>query len=121
MLAIRASLPVNKMYLIFLGAIWPHPKTQVISKRFFTVRPSNFNFESIGQTCEILEQALERYGKIIGDQLRRYRHKSGGASESIKWRNTPNFLVLINERHSFLICKLSISYFGCILGSNRCF
>lgn len=83
------------MYFKFLGAIWPHPKKQIISKRFFTVRSSNFYFETIGETCDILEQALERYGKIIGDQLRRYRYKSDGASESIKWRNTPNFLVLV--------------------------
>jgi len=74
----------------FLGHIWPHPKTQVSTTYFRTIRPSTFDFETIGYKCDILQAAIDRYKQIIVVHLRRLRYKAD-SSYSNKWRNVSDF------------------------------
>ncbi|CRK88449.1 CLUMA_CG002241, isoform A [Clunio marinus] len=74
------------------GAIWPHPKSQASSVNFNTIRPTVFNFDIVGSTCDILEKALERYKNIILIQLRKVRFRVTNTPLDNKWRNVPEYL-----------------------------
>jgi len=74
------------------GAIWPQPKTQVSSVNFNTVRPTIFNFNPVGNSCDILENALVRYKQIIAIQLRRVRTRMPITPFDNKWRNVPEYV-----------------------------
>jgi hypothetical protein len=57
---------------------------------FNTIRPSIFDFEIVGNSCGILENAIDRYKAIIQNQLRRVRHHHRDGD--IKWnKNTPEY------------------------------
>lgn len=57
---------------------------------FNTIRPSVFDFEIVGNSCGILESAIDRYKAIIQNQLRRVRHHHRDCDN--KWiKNTPEY------------------------------
>ncbi|XP_070497021.1 beta-hexosaminidase subunit beta-like [Chironomus tepperi] len=72
------------------GGIWPHPKNIVSTTYFRTLRPSTFEFETIGYKCDILQAAIDRYKQIIIVHLRRLRYKAD-SSYNNKWRNISEF------------------------------
>jgi hypothetical protein len=74
------------------GAIWPQPKTQVSSNNFNTIRPTVFNFETVGNSCDILENALTRYKVLISIQLRRVRNRMTNVPHDNNWRKVPEYL-----------------------------
>jgi hypothetical protein len=59
---------------------------------FNTVRPTVFNFDSVGSTCDILKNALDRYKNLITIQLRRVRSRVTNTPFDNKWRNVPEYL-----------------------------
>lgn len=84
----------NKLitHLFFTGGVWPQPKTQVSSSNFNTVRPTVFSFESVGNSCDILDNALLRYKTIIAVQLRRFRSRITNTPFDKRWRLVPEYL-----------------------------
>jgi len=48
-----------------IGEVWPKPQAQSFSENFFVLRPNGFQFEVIGQRCDILDDALRRYYQFI--------------------------------------------------------
>lgn len=83
---------IANVFSAYLGAIWPKPKVQVTSPNFNSVRPSVFTFESVGSSCDILEDALSRYQHIISAQFRRARKLVPATSPDNKWRRSPEYL-----------------------------
>lgn len=73
------------------GAIWPKPNTQTSSNDFMTIRPTSFNFISVGESCDILTSALSRYKHMITVQLRTIRLRTSTPFNN-KWKNVPEFL-----------------------------
>lgn len=56
---------------------------------FNTLRPSIFDFKLVGNSCDILENAVNRYKGIIQNHLRRVRvHKR---SADGKWKTIPEY------------------------------
>lgn len=54
------------------------------------MRPSTFNFVLAGYTCDILQNAIDRYKQIIVVQLRRVRYLDD-STYSHKWRSVPEY------------------------------
>jgi hexosaminidase len=77
--------------LSLAGAIWPKPKSQSSSANFNTLRPSEFTFESIGYSCDILQAALDRYRNIIVVHLRRVRNKIKSDHGNGGWRSMAEY------------------------------
>ena len=77
--------------MILLGAIWPKPKTQVSGANFYSIR-GNFNFESVGNTCDILENALIRYKRLIFNQLRRSRNRASNFQVYKNLKSGPEYV-----------------------------
>lgn len=50
-----------------------------------------FQFDSVGKTCDILENALTRYKQMITIQLRRVRSRVDTAPFDKKWRSVPEY------------------------------
>lgn len=81
---------------MIVGAIWPKPKTQVSSVNFNTIRPTVFNFESVGSSCDILENALVRYKNLIDVQLRKVRTRGSNVPLD-KFRSVPEYKGQLNS------------------------
>lgn len=64
---------------------------------FNTVRATVFSFESVGSTCEILENALIRYKHMITIQLRRVRRRIANSPLDNKWRIVPENIGQLNS------------------------
>lgn len=57
------------------------------SLNFNTLRPSVFNFKTMGYTCDILESAIVRYKQIITVHLRKVRSRINRDTDN-KWRSS---------------------------------
>lgn len=51
---------------------------------FYTVRSSNFNFKIVGNSCDILKDAIDRYIAIIKNHLRSFRRHQN--PPDVKWK-----------------------------------
>nr|XP_018914551.1 PREDICTED: beta-hexosaminidase subunit beta-like [Bemisia tabaci]XP_018914553.1 PREDICTED: beta-hexosaminidase subunit beta-like [Bemisia tabaci]XP_018914554.1 PREDICTED: beta-hexosaminidase subunit beta-like [Bemisia tabaci] len=52
------------------GALWPRPSYERRFNFSFAIDPKDFEFQSVGQTCPILEKALDRYKLLIKNAVR---------------------------------------------------
>ncbi|KAL0278259.1 UNVERIFIED_CONTAM: hypothetical protein PYX00_000125 [Menopon gallinae] len=52
------------------GAVWPRPQQQKKFETFMMVRPNEFTFKVVNKDCEILQNALQRYQKIIENKIK---------------------------------------------------
>ena len=43
------------------GSVWPKPQAETQTGAVFKLTPQNFKFEITGQSCDVLEDAIERY------------------------------------------------------------
>ena len=43
------------------GSVWPKPQAESQTGAVFKLTPQNFKFEITGQSCDVLEDAIERY------------------------------------------------------------
>ncbi|XP_055372164.1 beta-hexosaminidase subunit beta-like [Condylostylus longicornis] len=52
------------------GEVWPRPKFEQKTPKYFVIDPDNFDFSVIGRTCDILEDAVVRYKNIIKNTVK---------------------------------------------------
>ncbi|KAK6617185.1 hypothetical protein RUM44_005516 [Polyplax serrata] len=75
------------------GGLWPKPQQIITTHNYFIVRPGVFQFKVIGKTCNILEEALNRYKQDLKSQEKMRRTAKGrNQSEGRKFR-------FVNESH----------------------
>lgn len=60
------------------------------SLNFNTLRPSIFNFLTVGYSCDILQNALVRYKQIIQVHLRKVRSRINREFDN-KWRSRTEY------------------------------
>ncbi|TGZ50600.1 Beta-hexosaminidase subunit beta [Temnothorax longispinosus] len=72
------------------GELWPLPKTRIVKEDFYLLRPSNFDFRVIGDTCDIVTEAIERYTRIILTEARIARLVTEGQPRT-SVRDDPHF------------------------------
>jgi hexosaminidase len=68
------------------GEIWPEPKHQIKSTKYLVLRPSTFKFTVIGNTCDILDKAIDRYSQLILMQIRGYRERNDATNNDVEFR-----------------------------------
>ncbi|KAF3422857.1 hypothetical protein E2986_09336 [Frieseomelitta varia] len=64
------------------GEPWPHPNLRRMSQAFYLLRASTFQFNVIGETCDIMTDAVERYKAIILTEARIAKISSQGHPRS---------------------------------------
>ncbi|KOC61341.1 Beta-hexosaminidase subunit beta, partial [Habropoda laboriosa] len=52
------------------GEPWPLPNLRRVGNAFYLLRASTFQFNVVGETCDIVTDAIERYGAIILTEAR---------------------------------------------------
>lgn len=65
------------------GEVWPKPQRRDYFPEYMIVQPQNFKFHATNHTCSILEEAFERYLKIILNSTtlgRRHKNRNKGNS-----------------------------------------
>uniref|UniRef100_A0A1B0CZC5 Beta-hexosaminidase n=1 Tax=Phlebotomus papatasi TaxID=29031 RepID=A0A1B0CZC5_PHLPP len=55
------------------GLVWPQPKKITIEDTFAIIRPQNFNFNTVRNTCDILRDSFVRYKELIVAEAQRLR------------------------------------------------
>lgn len=76
------------------GGVWPLPQSQKSNAAFLVVRPSEFQFVTTGETCDILDTAFNRYFGIIFEPPRLFRNK---AANYKSWKKNPYFAGYLSE------------------------
>ncbi|XP_052125697.1 beta-hexosaminidase subunit beta-like [Frankliniella occidentalis] len=77
------------------GEVWPKPSSTKKTAWFYNLRPSSFQFLVTGSTCDVLENALTRYARVlqreaaVGRALARQEQRAGRRLRG--WRNDPFF------------------------------
>ncbi|XP_017761829.1 PREDICTED: beta-hexosaminidase subunit beta-like [Eufriesea mexicana] len=64
------------------GEVWPLPNFRRLSKAYYLLRASTFQFNVIGETCDIVTDALERYKAIILTDARIAKISTQGQARS---------------------------------------
>ena len=59
-------------YVPTVGYPWPMPKVWTKSDNVYSIDGEEFKFRVVDNTCDILEEAIKRYQKIV-DQFKRNR------------------------------------------------
>ncbi|XP_060535041.1 beta-hexosaminidase subunit alpha-like [Cylas formicarius] len=78
------------------GEVWPKPQSQNSSENYFILRPKQFQFKVNDASCEILENAFERYWKILQENSVPESVKAY-ASRTRAWLQDVSFLGYIDE------------------------
>ena len=47
------------------GSIWPKPQSYNASGKVYTLTPSEFSFDSTGETSDVLKEAFTRYSDLV--------------------------------------------------------
>ncbi|XP_076682942.1 beta-hexosaminidase subunit beta [Andrena cerasifolii] len=69
------------------GEPWPLPNLRRLSNAFYFLRASTFQFNVVGETCDIVAEAVERYKAIILTEARIARIFSQGHAKSSPGRD----------------------------------
>lgn len=51
------------------GSIWPKPQSYNASGKVYTLTPSEFSFDSTGETSDVLKEAFTRYSDLVFPDL----------------------------------------------------
>ncbi|CAL8089385.1 unnamed protein product [Orchesella dallaii] len=82
-------------YLPTRGEPWPKPQhVTKYGQLFMVVRPPVFRFETVRNTCDLVEDALKRYYALINRRhstLQRFRNDKKNDAEK-PWKGTPNYV-----------------------------
>lgn len=46
------------------GSVWPKPQIESQTGAVFKLTPQNFKFDITGQSCDVLEEAIQRYKRL---------------------------------------------------------
>ncbi|XP_053973335.1 beta-hexosaminidase subunit alpha-like [Hylaeus volcanicus] len=68
------------------GEPWPLPNLRRLSNSYYLLRASTFQFNVVGETCDIVVEAVERYKAIILKEARIARISSHGRAPSSSGR-----------------------------------
>ncbi|XP_037957794.1 beta-hexosaminidase subunit beta-like [Teleopsis dalmanni] len=65
-------LSYGPQYKATVGEVWPKPYWQDDGNTYSAVDPNNFQFVIVNKNCDILQEAITRYTKIIKDSAQGY-------------------------------------------------
>lgn len=75
-LAVRAYVEKpGPKYVPTVGHPWPMPKVWTRNDQTYSIDGGSFAFRVVDQTCDILDEAVKRYGAIVGQLKRSRRHQ----------------------------------------------
>lgn len=70
------------------GEPWPYPELRMVNKAFYLLRASTFQFNVVGETCDIVTDAVERYQAIILKEAKIAKIHWQGSSKSSSGNNS---------------------------------
>ncbi|XP_012150681.1 beta-hexosaminidase subunit alpha [Megachile rotundata] len=70
------------------GEPWPYPEHRRVNKAYYLLRASTFQFNVVGETCDIVTDAVERYQAIILKEAKIAKIHSQGNGKSSSGNDT---------------------------------
>ncbi|KAB0803183.1 hypothetical protein PPYR_00153 [Photinus pyralis] len=74
------------------GEVWPKPYKRIYSDSFHLINPSDFSFNIVSESCNILTGAISRYKNIIANQTFPHTRKQVKNEEQISSWKKSNFV-----------------------------